>query len=109
MTDGVAGQATLSTPRGGVVGPLSTSRPGAVDSVRQPDPLLPDWDGASIHRVVPALLREVGAPGAHALPEWFPEPVAGARQIVLLVLDGLGDEQLKERAALAPVLSRRQW
>jgi predicted AlkP superfamily pyrophosphatase or phosphodiesterase len=31
--------------------------------------------------------------------------VAGARQIVLLVLDGLGDEQLRERAALAPVLT----
>lgn len=94
MTDGVAGQATLSTPR-----------MGAADAVGQPDPLLPDWGGASLHRVVPALLGEVGAPGAHPLPAWFPDPVAGANQIVLLVLDGLGDEQLRDRAALAPVLT----
>jgi predicted AlkP superfamily pyrophosphatase or phosphodiesterase len=30
--------------------------------------------------------------------------VAGAGQVVLLVLDGLGEEQLRERSALAPVL-----
>jgi len=74
-------------------------------SAGQPDPLLPDWDGASLHRVVPALLKEVFAPGADPVPAWFPEPVAGANQVVLLVLDGLGEEQLRERSSLAPVLA----
>jgi hypothetical protein len=53
---------------------------------------------------VPTLLGELAAPGATALPDWFPEPVAGANQVVLLVIDGLGEEQLGERSALAPVL-----
>jgi hypothetical protein len=53
---------------------------------------------------VPTLLGELDAPGASALPTWFPEPVAGANQVVLLVIDGLGEEQLRERSALAPVL-----
>ena len=35
----------------------------------------------------------------------MPEPVAGADQVVLLVLDGLGWEQLQERLALAPTLA----
>ena len=48
---------------------------------------------------------ELADPGATALPGWFPEPVAGANQIVLLVIDGLGEEQLRERSALAPVLA----
>ncbi len=36
---------------------------------------------------------------------WLPSPVADARQVVLLVLDGLGWEQLLERSTVAPVLS----
>jgi hypothetical protein len=39
------------------------------------------------------------------LPEWAPEGLAEASQIVLLVLDGLGSEQLAARRSLAPVLS----
>ena len=70
-----------------------------------PEPLLPDWDGASLHRVVPTLLGELAHPGKRELPPWFPAPVAGARQIVLLVIDGLGAEQLRERSRFAPVLS----
>jgi hypothetical protein len=38
-------------------------------------------------------------------PAWFPEPVGEARQIVLLVIDGLGAEQLRSRSGLAPTLS----
>ena len=94
MTDGAPGEATPSTPSRGEMG-----------SAPQPDPLLPDWGGASLHRVVPTLLSEVHAPGANPVPGWFPAPVAGARQIVLLVLDGLGEEQLRERSSLAPVLA----
>jgi len=70
-----------------------------------PQPLLPDWDGACLHRVLPTLLGQLAHQGGEALPPWFPAPVAEASQIVLLVIDGLGAEQLRERSALAPVLT----
>ena len=70
----------------------------------QPEPLLPDFGGACLDGVVPVLLGQLQAPG-RGLPEWAPPLLAGARQIVLLVIDGLGAEQLRERAALAPVLT----
>ena len=85
MTDGATAQATASSPRDEEVPP------------DPPEPVLPDWDGAGLHRVVPTLLGELAHPGRTALPDWFPEPVAGADQVVLLVLDGLGEEQLRER------------
>jgi hypothetical protein len=72
---------------------------------RTPEPLLPDWNGPSIHRVVPTLLGELARPGSAPLPPWFPAPVAEARQIVLLVIDGLGAEQLRERSRIASVLT----
>jgi hypothetical protein len=55
--------------------------------------------------VVPGLLGHLAGGGEGAVPEWMPAPVAEANQIVLLVLDGLGAEQLASRRALAPVLS----
>lgn len=61
------------------------------------EPVLPAYGGACIDGVVPALL-------AGPLPSWVPEPVRGANQIVLLMLDGLGWEQLVDRAGLAPTL-----
>lgn len=64
-------------------------------------PLLPDYSGANVRGIVPALL----APSRAALPPWMPADVAGARQVVLLVVDGLGWEQLQERTALAPTLA----
>ena len=70
-----------------------------------PAPLLPDWEGACLHRVVPALLSQVAAGTDDVVVPWLPEPVAGAGQIVLLVLDGLGAEQLEARRTLAPFLS----
>lgn len=51
-------------------------------------------------RVVPALL---GSPDA--TPHWIPALVGEADQVVLLVLDGLGWEQLQARRALAPTLA----
>jgi arylsulfatase A-like enzyme len=39
------------------------------------------------------------------MPTWVPSTVSGASQIVLLVLDGLGWQQLSERAAAAPTLA----
>jgi Type I phosphodiesterase / nucleotide pyrophosphatase len=83
----------------------STAERAADQAPNQPIPHLPDWDGACLHRVLPALLGELASPGAAPLPAWFPEPGTGAAQVVLLVIDGLGEEQLRERRALAPVLS----
>lgn len=60
-----------------------------------PAPLLPDYFGACTSNVVDALLDELDDP-----PEWFPASVAGADQVVLLVLDGLGWEQMRDRLAL---------
>jgi predicted AlkP superfamily pyrophosphatase or phosphodiesterase len=65
--------------------------------------VLPDYDGACIANVVPALLA--GAAGGDEQPPWLPFSVRRARQVVLLVVDGLGWEQLRARAALAPTLS----
>ncbi len=68
----------------------------------RPEPVLPDFDGASLPSLVPALAEVLaGGPG----PDWLPSELAGAAQIVLLVLDGLGAEQLAPRAAQAPALS----
>ncbi len=63
-------------------------------------PMIPDYGGACLDGVVPAILgRRARAPA------WLPASVARADQVVLLVLDGLGWEQLQERASLAPTLS----
>ncbi len=78
---------------------------GSHEQGRRPEPLLPDWDGPCLHRVVPTLLGALTHPGDAPLPGWFPEPLFGAAQVVLLVIDGLGEEQLRDRRALAPVLS----
>jgi predicted AlkP superfamily pyrophosphatase or phosphodiesterase len=94
VTEGATAQATASSPQ-----------EGDTPSGRPPEPVLPDWGGAGLHRVVPTLLQELAHPGRSALPDWFPGPVAGAEQVVLLVLDGLGDEQLRERCSFAPVLA----
>lgn len=66
-----------------------------------PSPTLPDYAGANVRGIVPALL----APRGVSAPSWMPAEVNGARQVVLLVLDGLGWEQLRDREALAPALA----
>ena len=60
---------------------------------------VPDYGGACVSNIVPALL-EHGALGAG----WIPPRVLDARQVVVLLIDGLGWNQLVERAELAPVL-----
>ena len=65
-----------------------------------PAPVLPAYGEASLPSVVPALLERESPP-----PPWMPEAVGAARQIVLLVLDGLGWEQLDQRLDLAPTLA----
>jgi hypothetical protein len=63
-------------------------------------PVLPDYGGACIANIVPALLD-----GSVPAPSWLPESALDASQVVLLVLDGLGWEQLQERRHLAPTLA----
>ncbi len=63
-------------------------------------PVLPSYQGANLAGVVPGLLRP-----PEQRPEWFPEPVQTAAQVVLLVVDGLGWLQLQERRHLAPQLA----
>ena len=72
---------------------------------RRPDPLLPDYGGACLAGVVPALVDQLGGAPANAAPDWLPPVVAGATQIVVLVVDGLGWEQLQTRRAVAPTLA----
>ena len=66
------------------------------------EPVRPDWDGASLPRIAPALLDHVST-GA-ALPAWMPEVVAGASSVVLLVLDGLGWKAVESHRARLPVI-----
>jgi hypothetical protein len=68
----------------------------------KPKPVVPAYAGANVRGIIPALL----GPGewGGSLPDWFPEPVRHARQVVVLVLDGLGWHQLQARRELAPNL-----
>lgn len=66
-----------------------------------PVPILPQYSGPNVRGLVPALLAPRGVP----VPDWMPPIVGDARQVVLLVLDGLGWDQLHERRALAPTLA----
>ncbi len=63
-------------------------------------PLVPDYGGACLSNIVPALLGPAAEP-----PSWFPPPVREARQVVLLVLDGLGWDQLMARRHLMPTVA----
>jgi hypothetical protein len=61
-------------------------------------PVMPDYGGACISNLLDALAGPASA-------EWVPAEVAEATSVVLLVLDGLGWEQLRARPQLAPTLS----
>jgi predicted AlkP superfamily pyrophosphatase or phosphodiesterase len=63
-------------------------------------PVLPDYGGACICNLVPALVE----PGPDP-PAWLPAPAVDAERVVLLVLDGVGWQQLQERRSLAPTMS----
>ena len=62
--------------------------------------MLPDYGAANLVGVVPALMA---APKDR--PAWLPEAAMEAEQVVLLVLDGLGWEQMQERLHLLPRLA----
>ncbi len=68
--------------------------------LRDDDPLLPDYAGACVTNVMPTLLEP-----PEVWPAWFPAEVAEADQILFLVLDGLGWDQLRKRATITPVMS----
>ncbi len=69
--------------------PMSSSLVGAVR---------PALDGASVAGLVPALL-------GHGDTSWLPAPAREAETVVLLVLDGLGWNALREHAAVMPELA----
>lgn len=62
-------------------------------------PVLPDYRGSCLSNVVPALL------GPSDATDWLPAPIREAKAVVLLLVDGMGWEQLRDRAELTPVLS----
>lgn len=67
-----------------------------------PSPALlePAYDGACIANLVPALLSE-----ARAEHDWLPAPARALAPTVLLVLDGIGWDQLRERPHVAPTMT----
>lgn len=73
---------------------------GTVPQVESSAPVVPDYGGACLSSVVPAIVgRDSG------VPRWMPAEVAGVSQVVLLVVDGLGWEQLQGHRASAPFLA----
>jgi hypothetical protein len=78
----------------------ASSAGGATVGAMQTRPVVPDYGGACVSNLVPALLahRDAGR-------GWIPDEVLDARQVVVFVIDGLGARQLAERAAVAPTLT----
>jgi hypothetical protein len=68
-------------------------------------PTMPDYGGACIDQVIAAVLGTGLYASPAPAPSWLPAPAVGAAQVVLLVLDGLGWVQLKERPGLAPTMN----
>ena len=67
------------------------------------EPVLPAYGGGCVADVVPAILE----PG-HSAASLLPVGVHEARAVVVLVLDGLGAEQLAARRRIAPTLHEMQ-
>ena len=63
-------------------------------------PVLPAYGGGCVADIVPAILEPGPAP-----PDFLPPEVIDARAVVLLVIDGLGWEQLAACADAAPTLA----
>ena len=59
-------------------------------------PVLPDYAGGCLSNVIPVLC----APGGPSrIPDWMPSCVEGAPRVVVLLVDGLGWNQLQMRTA----------
>ena len=65
------------------------------------EPVLPAYGGGCVSDIVPAILEPARAGAASPLPA----EVLDARAVVVLVLDGLGAEQLTARPRVAPTLN----
>ncbi len=66
-------------------------------------PIVPDYGGANVRGIIPALLGPQS--WADTLPSWMPDTIARANQVVVLVLDGLGWDQLQARRDIAPTIA----
>ncbi|UBV41748.1 alkaline phosphatase family protein [Deinococcus taeanensis] len=67
-----------------------------------PHAIRPDYAGGSVLNLVATLGAHLGVPARHA-PYRYPLPLAGVRQILLIVVDGLGAGQLSGAAARGDV------
>ena len=68
-----------------------------------PGPIWPAYGRGSLADLLPALQAVLA--GMPDQPSWLPAEIEGARQVVLLVLDGLGAEQLEQHREDAPFLA----
>lgn len=68
-----------------------------------PSPIIPDYAGANVRAIVPALLGP--SSWGSGLPDWMPSSVATSDSVVLLVLDGLGWDQLQDHRELMPTVA----
>ena len=92
-------------PTDGKMGAMSggTSEVGAGGGAAGPDesrPVLPVYGGGCVADIVPAVLEPGPAP-----PRFLPPEVIDARAVVVLVIDGLGWEQLAAHSDIAPTLA----
>lgn len=66
-------------------------------------PVLPKFGHGALSDIIPVLC----APGGpRTVPSWMPASVAGASRVVLLLLDGLGWNQLQQHKEQMPTLSQ---
>ncbi len=72
-------------------------------SVAEGGPIIPDYAGANVRGIIPALLGPTS--WSSGLPSWVPDPVASSHAVVLLVLDGLGWDQLQDHRSMMPTVS----
>lgn len=69
----------------------------------QLEPIVPDYAGANVRGIVPAILGPTA--WQRELPDWMPDVLSHADQIVLLVVDGLGWDQLRSHEQVAPTMA----
>src|SRR5205085_2630768 len=67
---------------------------------------LPDYGGGSLVNLIASIVKACGGRARHAPLKNF--EVAEARNIVLLIVDGLGDRYLMSRGAGGALASRRR-
>jgi hypothetical protein len=81
--------------------PTNRSEPTGPAAGSSAQPVVPDYGGACIS----SLLPELTARNEREPAKWLPAECIGTRQLVMLVLDGIGWEQLVAGRHLAPCLA----